>query len=90
MPPDVMALCLGKSTYARVGGFANVTPLEAGWRGRLTIEISNLGHNPLMIFCNEGIAQLVFMRGKPCLTSYADRKGKYQNQVGVTLAKVVD
>lgn len=90
IPRDVLATCLGKSTYARCGIIVNVTPLEPEWRGRITIEISNTTPLPAKIYANEGIAQILFFRAEqPCKTSYADKKGKYQDQKGLTLPFVV-
>lgn len=84
IPKDVVVTCLGKSTYARCGLHVNVTPLEPGWRGILTIEISNAGPAPVKIYANEGIAQLLFdVLKAPARVSYADRGGKYQDQVGI-------
>lgn len=80
MPDDVIAICLGKSTYARCGIVVNVTPLEPGWQGFLTLEISNTTDFKVMIHANEGIAQLLFYKGERPITTYADRAGKYQNQ----------
>lgn len=89
MPRNVTAICLGKSSMARCGIILNFTPFEAGWRGQVTIEISNSTPLPVKIYSNEGIAQVLFFEGdQPCVTSYADRKGKYQNQSGITTAKV--
>jgi len=88
MPLDVVGICLGKSTYARLGLFVNVTPLEPGWKGQLTMELSNIGHVPLMIYAKEGIAQLLFFRVNRPQTTYADKKGKYQGQTGVTTARL--
>lgn len=89
IPADVIAICLGKSTYARTGVIVNVTPLEPGWTGHLTIEISNSSDSDVRVYANEGIAQLVFQRGTPPATTYADRSGKYQGQQHqITLAKV--
>jgi len=89
MPRNVLAICLGKSTYARCGIVVNVTPLEPEWEGNITIEISNTTPLPAKIYCNEGIAQLIFFMGEHAPeVSYADRKGKYQGQTGVTLPKV--
>lgn len=90
MPPNVTAICLGKSTYARVGVIANVTPLEASWRGEsITLEFSNSSSADVKIYANEGVVQLLFFEGELCKTTYADRGGKYQNQgQGVTLPKV--
>jgi dCTP deaminase len=88
MPRDVMAICLGKSTYARCGVVLHCTPLEPGWRGQVTIEISNTTPLPVKVYAGEGIMQVVFMRGEPCAVSYEDRGGKYQDQTGVTPAKL--
>jgi dCTP deaminase len=88
MPRDITGICLGKSTYARCGIIVNITPLEAGWEGILTIEISNTTPLPAAVYAGEGIAQVLFFRGEPCLTSYADRGGKYQGQEGITVARM--
>ena len=90
IPREVLAICLGKSTYARCGIIVNVTPLEPGWKGYLTIEISNTTPLPAKIYSNEGIAQLLFFGGDQlCETSYSDRKGKYMDQVGVVLPRIL-
>ena len=90
IPRDVIAVCVGKSTYARCGIIVNVTPLEPEWRGRVTIEISNTTPLPAKIYAGEGIAQILFLRAAAvCRTSYADKKGKYQDQKGLTLPFVV-
>jgi len=90
IPRDVIAICVGKSTYARCGIIVNVTPLEPEWRGRVTIEISNTTPLPAKIYAGEGIAQILFLRcDAVCRTSYADKKGKYQDQKGLTLPFVV-
>lgn len=88
IPSTVLGFCIGKSTYARCGIIVNVTPLEPGWKGYLTIEISNTTPLPAKIYANEGIAQVIFFEGEPCETSYADRKGKYMNQVGIVAPAV--
>lgn len=86
IPRDILAVCLGKSTYARCGIIVNITPLEPEWRGRITIEISNTTPLPAKIYANEGIAQILFFRAENvCKVSYADKKGKYQDQPGLTL-----
>jgi dCTP deaminase len=89
IPRDVLVVCLGKSTYARCGIIVNVTPLEPTWEGYLTLEISNTTPLPAKIYANEGIAQLLFFEGdEEPEVAYADRKGKYMKQVGVTLPKM--
>lgn len=89
MPRNVLAICLGKSTYARCGIIVNVTPFEPEFEGHITIEISNTTPLPAKIYANEGIAQVLFLEGdSPCEISYKDKKGKYQGQKGITLPKV--
>jgi dCTP deaminase len=107
IPRDILALCVGKSTYARCGINVNVTPLEPEWRGHVTIEISNMNVKPVRVYAGEGIAQFLFAWCQPtveawyeddngikaainnqCKTSYADRRGKYQDQREVTVAKL--
>jgi len=80
LPRDVTVVAVGKSTYARSGILANITPAEAGWEGHLTLEISNCTGLFNRIYANEGICQLLFFRGNPCEVDYNMRKGKYQNQ----------
>lgn len=90
IPRDVLAICLGKSTYARCGIIVNVTPFEPEFEGYITIEISNTTPLPAKIYSNEGIAQVLFFTGdEDCLISYKDKNGKYQQQAGITLPKVL-
>ena len=89
IPDDVLVICLGKSTYARCGLIVNVTPLEPGWEGHVTLEISNTTPNPAKVYANEGVAQFLFFKGSSeCEVSYADRAGKYMKQTGVTLPRI--
>jgi len=89
IPRQTMTICVGKSTYARCGIITNVTPLEPGWEGFVTLEISNTTPLPAKIYSNEGIAQILFFESdEACMASYADKQGKYQGQTGVTLPKV--
>jgi dCTP deaminase len=89
IPKDILVICLGKSTYARCGIIVNVTPLEPGWEGHVTLEFSNTTPLPAKIYANEGAAQLIFLQGneEPTIT-YEKRNGKYMKQTGVTLPKV--
>ncbi len=89
VPNNITVICIGKSTYARCGIIANLTPAEAGWRGHLTLEFSNSSSTDCRLYALEGVVQLLFLEGEPCAISYADRQGKYQDQSEVvTLAKV--
>jgi len=89
IPRETLALCFGKSTYARSGVIVNVTPLEPEWDGFVTISVSNTSPFTVRLYAGEGIAQVVFLQtDEICQTSYADRKGKYQSQKGIVLPKV--
>ena len=89
IPNNVLGIVVGKSTYARCGILVNVTPLEPGWEGFLTISISNTSPVPVKMYANEGIAQVLFFESEQkCSLSYNDRKGKYQSQRDITLSKI--
>lgn len=86
IPRNVLTMCLGKSTYARCGIIVNVTPFEPEWEGHVTLEISNTTPLPAKIYANEGLAQVIFFEAaEVCETSYADKKGKYMKQTGITV-----
>ena len=90
IPRDTLVICLGKSTYARCGIIVNVTPLEPEWEGHVTLEFSNTTPLPARIYAHEGACQFLFLKGdKPCEVSYAQRKGKYMGQTGVTLPRII-
>jgi len=89
IPRDVLTVCVGKSTYARCGLIVNVTPFEPEWEGYVTLEISNTTPLPAKVYANEGISQVLFFQSdEMCEVSYADKKGKYQRQQGLTLPKL--
>jgi len=89
IPRNILTMCIGKSTYARCGIIVNVTPFEPEWEGYVTLEISNTTPLPAKIYANEGLAQVLFFEAKAeCLISYADRKGKYMKQVGITIPRL--
>ncbi len=88
IPRDVITICLGKSTYARSGIVVNVTPFEPEWEGFATIALSNTAPLPVRVYAHEGIAQIIFLQtDEECISSYKDKKGKYQGQKGITLSK---
>ena len=89
IPRNILVVCLGKSTYARCGIIVNVTPLEPEWEGHVTLEFSNTSPLPAKIYANEGACQFLFLEGnEPPKYSYADKKGKYMKQKGVTLPRL--
>ncbi len=88
IPSDILVVCVGKSTYARCGMIVNVTPLEPGWEGYVTLEFSNTTPYPIKIYVNEGICQFLFFKGNTqCQTTYKDKSGKYMNQKDIVLPK---
>lgn len=80
MPHNLIGMALGKSTYARCAVNPIVTPAEPRWKGHLTLEIVNNSDYDCKLYANEGILQMIFLRGADCETNYSDRKGKYQDQ----------
>jgi dCTP deaminase len=86
IPRECSVLVLGKSTYARCGIVANFTPLEPGWRGKITMEFSNTTPLPAKMYCGEGAAQLLFFKTSvPCAVDYDQKPSKkYQDQKGLT------
>jgi dCTP deaminase len=90
IPEDVVGIVVGKSTYARCGLIVNCTPMEPGWTGQLTIELHNASRHAIKVYANEGIAQVMFFRGERPAITYADKRGKYQGQSGVTLPRVTE
>ena len=89
IPRDIITVTFGKSTYARCGVIVNVTPFEPEWEGFVTISISNANPYPAKLYAGEGIAQVLFLGTEgPCEQSYAEKKGKYQSQQQITVAKI--
>lgn len=89
IPRDILVICVGKSTYARCGIIVNVTPLEPEFSGHVTLEFSNTTNLPVKLYANEGACQFIFLKAENiCETSYKDKNGKYQNQIGVTLPRL--
>ena len=91
IPRDTLAICTGKSTYARAGLIVNITPLEPEWEGHITISLINATSHHIMLYAGEGIAQVIFFSAdEVCEISYRDRKGKYQAQKNVTPSIVIN
>lgn len=87
MPPDVMGICTGKSTLARMGLIVLVTPLEAGWEGYLTLELFNAGPLPIDLKAGIGICQINFFKANEVPhKSYMNRSGKYMHQKDAPVA----
>lgn len=87
IPDDIIVICLGKSTYARCGIIVNVTPLEPGWEGYVTLEFSNTTPLPAKLYANEGACQFIFIKSTPCDKNYRTKSasgGKYMKQIDIT------
>lgn len=78
MPPDMLAIVHDKSTWARLGLSVFNTVIEPGWRGWLTMELSNRGPHTLRLRKGWPIAQVVFHRVEGSVEQYGD--SKYQDQ----------
>lgn len=82
IPPYLCGKVWGKSSLARQFILVNATPLEPGWSGQITLEVSNLGPFFVELYVKQGICQVQFERlSSPTSIPY---KGRYQDQVGVT------
>jgi len=91
IPSNCVGIVTNKSTYNRCGLVMGVAILEPEWVGQITLELSNKTPLPLRLYIGEGICQVVFLEASEddqCRQTYADKKGKYQGQTGVTTAKV--
>lgn len=78
MPNNVLGMVKDKSTWARQGIVVQNTVIEPGWRGYLTLEISNHSDKHRIILRDSPIAQIVFQfLDEPTEQPY---DGKYQNQ----------
>ena len=78
---------MGKSTYARIGVDQFGTPLEPGWCGQVTIELTNNTDATAILYIGMGILQVQFFQHEKPTLSYAKKQGKYQYQQGVTTAR---
>lgn len=90
LPRDCVGLVVDKSTYRRCGILMGATVIEPEWEGRITLEITNATPLPAVVYAGEGVAQLLIFRADaaPCEVSYADRRGKYHGDRGLTLPKI--
>lgn len=89
LPDDIVARLEGKSSLGRIGLLIHSTAgyVDPGWKGHLTLEISNVNRMPILLYAGMKISQISFLR----LTTAAERpyghpglKSKYQGQVDPT------
>jgi dCTP deaminase len=78
MPHDLAGTVRDKSSWARVGLAVQNTHIDPGWRGYLTVELSNHSDVEIRIVHGEPIAQIVFeLLDRPTELPY---RGKYFDQ----------
>ncbi len=92
LPDDVVARLEGKSSLGRLGLMIHSTAgyVDPGWKGQLTLEISNVANVNITLYYGMRISQISFLR----LTTPAERPygsarlgSKYQGQVGPTATR---
>lgn len=78
MPDDCVGIVHDKSTLARIGIACQNTVAEPGWRGYLTLEITNHSDQDVTLPKGSPIAQIIFhLLDQPIEQVY---EGKYQDQ----------
>ena len=77
MPTDLLGVVHDKSTWARQGIAVQNTVIEPGWKGFLTLEITNHSEDTIILQSGMPIAQVIFHYVDEDTEGYA---GKYQNQ----------
>jgi deoxycytidine triphosphate deaminase len=88
IPADCVGYMHPRSTWLRFFLDPSASPLEAKWRGRITLELKNNGQFNLRLFPHEGICQVQWTRGGLAEVTYETKGGKYQNQTEPTPAKM--
>jgi dCTP deaminase len=91
IPSDLECQVEGRSSWARLGlMIATATTVEPGYKGVITLELSNSGTIPIRLFPGLKIAQLIFHECSPrhTLTPEQAEKKKYNFAIGPGLSKV--
>lgn len=78
IPNDILAFVHDKSSWARKGLAVQNTVIEPGWRGFLTLELTNHSDKPIHIISGSPIAQIIFHRLEAATD--APYRGRYQDQ----------
>lgn len=93
IPDDIVARLEGKSSLGRIGLLIHSTAgyVDPGWKGHLTLELSNVANLPITLYYDMKIGQISFLR----LTAPADNLygssalgSKYQGQTAPTASKI--
>ena len=64
IPADIVARLEGKSSLGRIGLLIHSTAgyVDPGWKGHLTLELSNVARLPITLYVGMPIGQLSFLR----------------------------
>jgi dCTP deaminase len=94
MPRDLVANVEGRSSLGRLAVVVHATAgfVDPGYRGQVTLELSNLGTAPVALTPGMRVSQLVFTElSSPADRPYgADRDSKYQDQAGPQASRIGD
>ncbi|KYH27485.1 dCTP deaminase, dUMP-forming [Halalkalicoccus paucihalophilus] len=92
IPPDLLANVEGRSSLGRLAVVVHATAglCDPGYRGQITLELSNLGTAPVALTPGMRISQLVFTEMKnPAERPYGSERGsKYQDQQGPQASRI--
>jgi dCTP deaminase len=89
MPSNLEAQVEGRSSWARVGlQIATATSVEPGFRGVLTLELSNVGTIPIQLYPGVRIAQLFFREANPPVEDPCGDRRKYRCAIGPEFSQI--
>ncbi len=92
IPPDLLAHVEGRSSLGRLAVVVHATAgvVDPGYRGQITLELSNLGTAPVALKPDTRISQLIFTELKnPSERPYGSERGsKYQDQDGPQASRI--
>ena len=85
LPDDLVARLEGKSSLGRLGLLIHSTAgyVDPGWKGNLTLELSNVANLPIALYCGMKIGQISFFKmSSPVERPYGSKElgSKYQGQ----------
>jgi len=92
IPPDLIANVQGRSSLGRLAVVIHATAgvIDPGYRGQITLELSNLGTAPVALTPGMRISQVIFTElSSPAQRPYGTERGsKYQDQSGPQASRI--
>lgn len=92
VPPDLLGTVQGRSSLGRLAIVIHATAgiIDPGYRGQITLELSNLGTAPVSLNPDMRISQVIFTELKtPSESPYGSERGsKYQDQTGPQASRI--